>query len=195
MNRISSVSRYQGFSLIELMIAMVIGLILLAGVGTVFISTQQTLQTKRALDNAQEALRYAHQSISRIVKSGEINDASDANRLVITFNRSAVTPDCLGGDLDAEVEVVYSLNPNDELECSVDGNDSGILSRNITGFDLQYKKLGTAADDWTGINDKDAVSVRVNLTFSDPTDRVLIDTSFVATSRQSVIDGHFASSQ
>ena len=193
MNPITSVSRYQGFSLIELMIAMVIGLILLAGVGTVFISTQQTLQTKRALDNAQEALRYAHQSISRIVKSGEINDASDANRLVITFNRSAVTPDCLGGDLDAEVEVVYSLNQNDELECSVDGGDPAILSRSITGFDLQYKRLGTAADDWTGIND--AVSVRVNLTFSDPTDRVLIDTSFVATSRQSVIDGHFASSQ
>ncbi len=187
-----AVSRYQGFSLVELMIAMVIGLILLAGVGTVFISTQQTSQTKRALDNAQETLRYTHQSISRMVRIGEIDVASDGSELIIIFNRSDATPDCLGGTgEDDGVEVVYSLHPDrPELECSVDGGAPQVLARNITAFSVQYESLD--GEDWISTNGTDAVSVRVALTFRDPTVGDLIATSFVATSRKQVIEGYVA---
>ena len=180
MNLSTPVSGFQGFSLVELMIAMVIGLILLAGVATVFISTQQTSQTKRDLENAQEALRYVHQSISRTVRVGIIDDASDGQTLVITLDRSPATPDCLGGTNEDEVEVEYSLN-GDLLECLVEG-DSGIVARNITDFGLQYEALNGHA--WTTTNSVDAVSVRVNLQFGD-----FVGTSFVATSRNQVLDG------
>ena len=180
MNRISSVSRYQGFSLIELMIAMVIGLILLAGVATVFISTQQTSQTKRDLENAQEALRYVHQSISRIVRVGSIEDSSDSGTLVIRLNRSPATPDCLGETDEDEVDVEYTLNGN-RLECSVDGA-TGVVARNITDFGLQFETLNGNA--WTAPSGADAISVRVNLTFGD-----FVTTSFVATSRIQVLEG------
>ena len=180
MNRISSVSRHQGFSLIELMIAMVIGLILLAGVGTVFVSAQQTSQIKRDLDNAQEALRYVHQSVSRIVRVGTIDDSSDGEKLIITMNRSAAIPDCLGKDNEGEVTVEYSLNGN-HLECSVDG-ETGIVARNVTTFGIQYESLNGNA--WNDTDSTDAVSVRVSLAFGD-----FVATSFVATSRTAVLNG------
>jgi len=180
-----SLARHHGFSLIELMIAMVIGLILLAGVGTVFVSTQQTSQTKRGLDNAQEALRYTHQSISRMVRIGEIDAASDDEQLVITFDRAAATPDCLGGiGIATGMQVVYALNQN-ALECTVVGGQTAVIARNITAFTLEYESLD--GNTWTGANGADAVSVQVSLTFGD-----LIATSFVATSRAQVMDGYFA---
>lgn len=48
-----------GFSLIELLIAMTLGLILLAGVVAVFITTNASLTTNRQLDRSQETLRFA----------------------------------------------------------------------------------------------------------------------------------------
>ena len=181
MTRLSqrTVSRSHGFSLIELMISMVIGLILLAGVTTVFISAQQTSQTKRDLENAQEALRYAHQSISRIVRVGSIDDVSDSDTLIIRLNRNLATPDCLGETDEDEVEVEYSLNGL-LLECLVEGA-RGVIARNITDFGLQYQALDGNA--WTGTSSTDAVSVRVNVEFDD-----FVDTSFVATSRAQVLD-------
>ena len=49
----------QGFSLIEMMVASTIGLLLLAGLGTVYLGSRQTYRQQDALARMQEGARYA----------------------------------------------------------------------------------------------------------------------------------------
>lgn len=49
----------QGFSLIEMMVAITIGLLLLAGLGTVYLGSRQTFRQQEALARMQEGARYA----------------------------------------------------------------------------------------------------------------------------------------
>ncbi|MCW8917794.1 MAG: PilW family protein [Gammaproteobacteria bacterium] len=54
-----------GFSLIELMVALVIGLILLAGVLQLFLGSKQTYRTQEALGRVQQESRFAFATLSR----------------------------------------------------------------------------------------------------------------------------------
>jgi len=174
-------SRALGFSLVELMIAMTLGLILLAGVGVIFISTQQSGQSKRALDNAQEALRYSSYSISRLTRIGTIDriNSSDTN-LRISLNRGAATPDCLGNTAtEINVQVVFSHDAaNNELVCTV-GANSGVIARGITTVEFRYEVFDGQA--WTATTAVDAVSVRTRLVMDN-----IAEARFVATSRAQV---------
>jgi type IV pilus assembly protein PilW len=58
-------TRMRGLSLIELMIAMTISLIVLAGVGWVYQGTMQTYRSHDALSRLQEGARYAFEIIGR----------------------------------------------------------------------------------------------------------------------------------
>jgi len=51
--------RQQGLTLVELMIAMVIGLILIAGVIQIFLSSQQAYRTQESMSRIQESGRFA----------------------------------------------------------------------------------------------------------------------------------------
>ena len=62
----------RGFTLIELMVALVLGLLMIGAVTIVFISNQQTSRTKQEMDRAQEAFRFASHTITRVVQQGEI---------------------------------------------------------------------------------------------------------------------------
>lgn len=64
----SSRLQQKGLSLIELMIAMVIGLVLLAGVIGIFLSTQQTNRTQEAMSRVQESARIAIELIARDIR-------------------------------------------------------------------------------------------------------------------------------
>lgn len=56
-------ARIRGFSLVELMVAMTIGLIILAAVSTLFVSSKQTYTTQDRLARLQENARFAMQFI------------------------------------------------------------------------------------------------------------------------------------
>lgn len=64
-----------GFSLVELLVSMFIGLLLIAGVGATFLGSQQTHQTKQHLDNAMEAYRFGAYAISRHIRQAESVDS------------------------------------------------------------------------------------------------------------------------
>ncbi|MCO6705108.1 PilW family protein, partial [Streptomyces sp. CHB9.2] len=51
--------RQKGLSIIELMIALLLGLLLMGGVMQVFLSSRQTYQTNSALSQVQESGRFA----------------------------------------------------------------------------------------------------------------------------------------
>ncbi|MFP4161613.1 MAG: prepilin-type N-terminal cleavage/methylation domain-containing protein [Ectothiorhodospira sp.] len=60
--------RTGGFSLVELMIALVLGLLVIAGAGTVFLTNQQAYRTSQALSQVQESSRIAFELLSLDVR-------------------------------------------------------------------------------------------------------------------------------
>ncbi|MBW4936402.1 PilW family protein [Marinobacter sp. F4206] len=87
MNRyISRMQRHQaGLSLIELMIALVLGLFLSAGVITIFISAKQDYQVQDAISQVQENGRFSLEFLSRDIRmagfSGCTNEMPTANSI------------------------------------------------------------------------------------------------------------------
>lgn len=80
---ISKASTQQGFSLIELMIAMVIGLVLIGGVIGIFLTTQQTNRTQEAMSRVQESGRIALEILARDIReSGQFACTGDINNLL-----------------------------------------------------------------------------------------------------------------
>lgn len=56
--------RMQGLTLIELMIALVLGLVVVAGVGSVMLANRQTYSTNQALSDVQESVRSAFELLA-----------------------------------------------------------------------------------------------------------------------------------
>lgn len=61
-------NRYQGFSLIELMVAMLVGLIILNGVVQVVISSKRAYLDNQAISQIQENARFAVETLSREIR-------------------------------------------------------------------------------------------------------------------------------
>ncbi|MCW8902077.1 PilW family protein, partial [Sedimenticola sp.] len=60
-----------GLTLVELMVAMVIGLLLLAGIGQVFVSNKQTYRLLEAQSHAQENGRFAFEFLARDIRMAD----------------------------------------------------------------------------------------------------------------------------
>ncbi|MDX1799912.1 MAG: PilW family protein [Marinobacter sp.] len=130
----SVLPRQQGFSLVELMISLVLGLLLSAGVVTVFLSSKKAYQTQDAVSQIQENARFAEEFIARDTRmagySGCSNEMPTANVIqnaganVLNFDRgiegfdgdSGTIPtmfsDALAG---SDVLVIHQTELNSEL--------------------------------------------------------------------------------
>ena len=88
----------RGFSLIELMIALLLGLIVMAGVGSVFISNQRVYQTNKALSDVQDSARVAFELLARDIRHAGLTACSNSARVANVLNigpaysGSAATP-------------------------------------------------------------------------------------------------------
>ncbi|MFP4209436.1 MAG: PilW family protein [Wenzhouxiangella sp.] len=113
---VPAMSRNRGFSLIEMMVAMLIGLFIIAGVITVFDSNQQTSAVRRDLQNAQEAFRFSSYTISRVVRNASELDV-EPDELTVTFDGGPGILDCLGQpQTTAGVENTFTVD-GDALVC------------------------------------------------------------------------------
>jgi prepilin-type N-terminal cleavage/methylation domain-containing protein len=101
----SSVTGSSGFSLIELMIAMILGLLIIGAVGTVFISAQQSYRVKADFEEAQEAFRFASHVINRLVQTSEsiIEPDSSGTELRIQLVGGPGIFDCTGVEIPANL--------------------------------------------------------------------------------------------
>ncbi|MEM9532328.1 MAG: PilW family protein [Pseudomonadota bacterium] len=71
---IRSPKKYAGFGLIELMVALLLGIIVLGGVGQVFFSTSQAYRSQQALARVQESGRFAIEILKpRLRPAGRVN--------------------------------------------------------------------------------------------------------------------------
>ncbi len=62
---------HAGFTLVELMIAMVLGLLIIAGVGSVFVANKQTYTTSENLSVFQENVRYAFEMMTQDIRQAD----------------------------------------------------------------------------------------------------------------------------
>lgn len=70
-----------GFTLIELMIAMLLGLIVIAGVVSVFLAAQQSSRTNQALGDVQDGSRIAFEMMARDIRDAGLTGCGNAGRV------------------------------------------------------------------------------------------------------------------
>lgn len=74
--------RNGGFTLIELMIAMILGLVVIAGVTSVFLAGQQSFRTNNALSDVEDGSRIAFELLSRDIREAGLTGCdSTSNRV------------------------------------------------------------------------------------------------------------------
>jgi len=172
----------RGFTLIELMIGMLLGLIILGGVLTIYSSVHHTSLIKQRLDSAQEAVRYGHYTISRLVHNAdEFANGSDADTLVLGYPSSISNVDgCTGGAISGTTSTAFSTL-NGRLRC--DGND---IALGVDDIDFEYGIVNDSGN-WQITAAADATSVKVTLTIQPHEDFAERDVTFIATMRNAIL--------
>jgi len=174
--------RQQGFSLIELMIAMTISLILMAGVGQIYLGTKASYNLQNGLSRLQENARFALDILSHNIGQsgyttnlGSIDAINSANTLenqsentglgftqltgtasdIIEINYDSTT-DCLGNATAGTATDRYYIN-NSTLMCLGNGSVTpGVLAEGIDNMQLLY------GEDTDNDEDTDIANVFVN---------------------------------
>lgn len=82
----------KGFSLVELMIAMVLGLVLLGGVIGVFLSNQNTARATNDLSDLQNSVRLTFQLLSQDIRSAGFAGCNNSPRVVSIIEVGGATP-------------------------------------------------------------------------------------------------------
>ena len=142
--------RQQGISLVELMIGLVLGLLLVAGVLSIFVAYDKTQSDTLQTGELQENGRFAMDILAREVMQagflgqftgGSLQSAVNVN---IDNNLAAVNPDCVGGGLNNASLPNFS-SANFRLLWATVTTDNSVLSciddaRKSTGL-IQFKRF------------------------------------------------------
>lgn len=152
-----------GFSLVELLVAMLIGLIIVLGAGQIFISGLQTFRQSQQISQRMDGLMFAFDSIALDARTASAMDVTGGTMLSLEY--SPARDDnfyCSGSGL---TDVVYSFSGSEitlAYQCS-DGTSlaaqplvTGVRSGGGNGFevfdfflrvDVQFEPVsGEAAD-------------------------------------------------
>ena len=78
--------RTRGFSLIELMIAMLLGLVVIAGVTSVFLANMSSYNTNQALSEVQDGARTAFELMSRDIRQAGLTGCSENETVINVLN-------------------------------------------------------------------------------------------------------------
>jgi type IV pilus assembly protein PilW len=105
----SGLRKQAGLSLVELMIALTLGLIILAGVGYIFLGSRQSYRLQDDQAHMQETGRYVLDVIGRSVRQAGWADLAQNNQSKVSFGGTPIAGsgtvitvqyDALGGELD-----------------------------------------------------------------------------------------------
>lgn len=160
--------RQRGFSLVELMVAMVIGLFVVASVGMLFVSSKRTYLTQDANSRLQESARFIVDYLGRQVRmAGYSNMQFDlptqlatnlyATPKIFGFSGTPITgtnsgvqdsitvsydaaTDCLGQSVSGTPVVnQYQINASTKkLECVGNTGTAGVILDDVEAMDVTY---------------------------------------------------------
>lgn len=80
--------RMQGFTLVELMVAMALGLVVIGGVVSVFLANQQVYRTNKALSDVQGNSRMAFELMARDARTVGLTGCGNASRIANVVNNN-----------------------------------------------------------------------------------------------------------
>jgi len=120
--------RTAGFSLVELMIALVLGLILVGSAADVMISTKQTFQTTDELSRIQENGRFALDVLVRDIRMAGYRPPGmgDLPHFFFVDDCGGVDPCTRDGGGNASDRISVQYDPTNDLDCGgnpVEAND------------------------------------------------------------------------
>jgi type IV pilus assembly protein PilW len=153
--------RQSGVSLIELMIAMTLGLVLIIAIGSVFVSSRQTYRTQEGFSQLQENGRFAHYLLTAVIR----------NTGYLPVPREHVRPSAIFGSDDYRVMfgwesaspvmsgIAGASDAHDAISVSYGGSSDGSLT-DCFGTSIYYSSdpascVATAAADATAGSDSD----------------------------------------
>ena len=140
-----TVRRQAGFSLVELMIAITLGLVVLLAVGSIYLGSRQTYRVQEDNARMQEAGRYALEVIGRSIRQA----GADGE---MTFNTTDVTPTCgaaapcnaiTGTNAATDSLTVQFYAGREELDN--DASPGGWVTRDCTGGQVAANTVITNA--------------------------------------------------
>ncbi|MCQ8878940.1 prepilin-type N-terminal cleavage/methylation domain-containing protein [Pseudoalteromonas shioyasakiensis] len=107
----------QGYTLVELMVALAAGAFLLGGVSLAYSAIKGTILVGKELERAQEVIRYTSKVFTRSIKQTPTSPIVSADGLTITISQPAGVITCNGTVTAVDVNEVYSLDSNN-LTCT-----------------------------------------------------------------------------
>ena len=174
MDRAGVLSRRQhGATLVELMVAMTLGLLVVAGAGRMFVDMRQTFALASAVSARQADAGFVTQQLMRDVRTAEAIEI-DGGALTLSLNGDQGAAYC--GAPQTSLELTYRLaesGAGNVLEVLADcGSEASVVINGVEVF----------APTWTGGGEPHGVSLALTLA---ETDRLPVRTlSFSITSRQ-----------
>jgi type IV pilus assembly protein PilW len=134
-----------GFTLVELLVSMTIGMVMLAAVTTTFMSQTRIYNAQEQINEMQQNARGALDIIAREVKMAGYNP-NEASFLGVTYSTTQLM---IQADLDSTPGIDVSTTPNERITYTFDaannritravGSGSAkILAEHITAFTFGY---------------------------------------------------------
>ncbi|WP_046355911.1 prepilin-type N-terminal cleavage/methylation domain-containing protein [Pseudoalteromonas luteoviolacea] len=131
----------QGYTLIELLVAMAAGLFLLSGIAMSYTAIKSTVVASKELSHAQEVIRYTSQVMTRSIK--QTNEVPEVVKvggvgIALRIKQEAAYLACDGSVPNAEYTEYYTLT-NGYLTCDI-GNGPVQLLRGLQA--LEFSESG-----------------------------------------------------
>ncbi|WMO14921.1 PilW family protein [Pseudoalteromonas piscicida] len=119
-----------GYTLLELMVAMVVGLVLVMGIATSYTSIKETVTTGQQLATSQEIVRYTNRVMMRSIK--QTQEVPTVTATDITIRQLAGVPACDGSVPMVDYTERYFLQDG-YLVCDRGTGDINLL-KGVTGL-------------------------------------------------------------
>lgn len=101
-----------GLSVVELLIALALGLLLMTGIIQVFIASRQTYATNEAMGRLQENGRFALDFIARNARNAGYVDPINIDKLPAPLSTSGCGAYCIGDNTDTNSDrITFSMQP------------------------------------------------------------------------------------
>ena len=132
--------RMRGFSLLELIMAMAIGLIVLSTAYTIFAVQNKSLKNQEQIVEMQQNVRAAMDMVCRDVRMAGYNPARATFAGVIVDSSQLEIKTDLDGDaaISSQEDIVYALDSSTLRIMRSAGGSPHTLAENIEGFTFQY---------------------------------------------------------
>jgi len=159
-------ARQAGFTMVEVLIAGVLGLVLLAGVGELFLGSSATFRMQRQIADIQDSGRFAMWFLKNDIEragwfvgggpvgavalevfpapgiiasvAGVDGGGNVSDQLTVAYESTVPGTDCNGSAVGAVVQNLYFVDGNRQLVCTGNGGATQPLVSNVDSLQVLY---------------------------------------------------------